>query len=397
MYTLGRGARRARLRSPVTCRAPVAFFEHSPMTAASQSDLGVQYLADKLSLLTRKQSEASRNAALDILTGRTPTHDPLAQWSPIAPMTNVAPARGRAASPWLAVALGVAAAAALAAGFAFGALTHPAASQPSGTAAGYATNALTRQAPSEPSDTAAPISIEHPPAGLGLAPGGSAAVPATPAAPAPAAGSDAAPLAQPHPAAAAPQPATTLRLLLDESFIFNEHHWPDDPNGTAWFASGAYHLAAKYPTHFVAIGIPGATDLQDSVLTAVFHKRGGPTGGGYGLIVRARDDEPLDGTSQLGHYYVFEVGDTGTVGVWLRDGERWVDLLSWSASDAVHPATAANELTVTAIGDRLSFQVNGIPVASQIDQLLHAGTAGVFVGGDGNQVSLDRMTVRIPS
>ncbi|HET6319558.1 MAG TPA: hypothetical protein VFG86_24130, partial [Chloroflexota bacterium] len=123
----------------------------------------------------------------------------------------------------------------------------------------------------------------------------------------------------------------------------------------------------------------------------------GPAGGGYGLIVRSRDGASLDGASQVGHYYVFEVGDRGEVGVWLRDADRWVDLLSWSKSDAVKPGTATNELTVSAIGDHLSFLVNGIPVASQVDDMLHAGAAGIFVGGDGNQVALEHLTIRVPS
>jgi len=114
------------------------------------------------------------------------------------------------------------------------------------------------------------------------------------------------------------------------------------------------------------------------------------------LLVRDATETPRDGRNQFGRYYVFEVGDRGEVGVWLRDGDRWVDLMTWTASDAVHPGSTANELTVTAIGERLSFLVNGIPVASQTDTLLHAGAAGIFVGGDGNEVALDRVVVRTP-
>jgi hypothetical protein len=41
----------------------------------------------------------------------------------------------------------------------------------------------------------------------------------------------------------------------------------------------------------------------------------------------------------------------------------------------------------------MSFVVNGIPVASQTDTTLRRGGAGVFVGGDGNEVALDRIAV----
>jgi hypothetical protein len=114
------------------------------------------------------------------------------------------------------------------------------------------------------------------------------------------------------------------------------------------------------------------------------------------LIVRDQYAGTRDGQSQAGRFYVFEIGDRGELGVWLRDGDRWVDLLPWTTSDAVRPGADRNELTVSAIGDRLSFMVNGIPVASQRDAMLQRGSLGIFTGGDGNQVVLERLTVRVP-
>jgi hypothetical protein len=146
----------------------------------------------------------------------------------------------------------------------------------------------------------------------------------------------------------------------------------------------------------VAVTVPGAQALGDTIVTASFHKLGGPSGGGYGLILRDQNPELRDGQNQLGHYYVFEVGDKGEVGVWLRDADQWIDLLTWTASDAVKPGTASNQLTVTAAGDHMSFVVNGIPVASQTDTVLRTGAVGVFVGGDNNEVALDRNAVSSP-
>jgi len=174
-----------------------------------------------------------------------------------------------------------------------------------------------------------------------------------------------------------PAPASVLKVLLDERYTSNR-------------------LATSQAGQFVAVAIPGAQDLGDTVVTGVFHKVGGPAGGGYGLILRDQNPEQRDGRNQLGRYFVFEVGDRGEVGVWLRDGDRWVDLLTWTLSDAVKPGSASNELTVTAAGDHMSFVVNGIPVASQTDTTLRRGGAGVFVGGDGNEVALDRIAVSSP-
>jgi hypothetical protein len=197
---------------------------------------------------------------------------------------------------------------------------------------------------------------------------------------------------------APPIPADQFRVLLDERFTASStaRDWPSDPHGMSWLTNGGYALAAREPAQFVGVGVPGTDQLQDMVLSASFQKTGGPIGGGYGLIVRDQGPGPRDGRNQLGRFYVFGVGDKGEIGVWLRELDRWVDLLSWTPSEAVRPGTATNELTVSAIGDQLSFLVNSIPVASQLDTVLHGGSVGLFTGGDGNEVAVDRVTVRVP-
>jgi hypothetical protein len=146
----------------------------------------------------------------------------------------------------------------------------------------------------------------------------------------------------------------------------------------------------------VAINVPMLDVLQDTIVSATFHKVGGPPGGGYGIIVRDQSQDPLDGVNQNGHYYVLEAGDKGEVGIWRRDGDRWIDLLSWQRSDAVRPDTATNELVVHAIGDRLTLSINGAEVATRTDATLPSGRTGIFVGGDGNQVAVDHLTVQTP-
>jgi hypothetical protein len=147
---------------------------------------------------------------------------------------------------------------------------------------------------------------------------------------------------------------------------------------------------------FVAIGAPIADVLQDVVVNASFRKLSGPAGGGYGIIVRDQSAATHDGATQDGRYYVLEVGDKGEVGIWRRDGDHWADLLPWQRSDAVKPGTATNELTVRASGNRLSMSVNGTQVVSRTDAAYSSGGVGIFVGGDGNQVAVDRFIVQTP-
>ncbi len=187
-----------------------------------------------------------------------------------------------------------------------------------------------------------------------------------------------------------------LRTLLDERFNDNRGGWPSNEQSTAWLADGNYRLFAHQPGQFVAIGAPVSGPLADVVVTAIFRKVGGPPGGGYGLIVRDQGPLPRDGINQSGRFYVLAVGDRGEMGIWRRDEDRWIDLLPWTPSDEVHRDHAANELSVRSVGPRLSLMVNGVEVASLVDSTLAEGAVGVFVGGDFNEVAVERLRVQVP-
>ncbi|HYW86504.1 MAG TPA: hypothetical protein VFB50_01940 [Chloroflexota bacterium] len=203
------------------------------------------------------------------------------------------------------------------------------------------------------------------------------------------------PTTQPEPTAA-PAPAST-RTLLDESFDDNSRNWPNNPQGIAWVSGGTLRLEPRRASQFVALGIPPVGEiLQDVTISGIFRKIGGPPGCGYGFIVRDQGPGPRDGVNQAGRYYVLEVDDKGEVGIWRRDGDRWVDLLPWQRADAVHTGNATNDVTVRASGERLSLSVNGTEVAASNDKTLTVGNVGIFVGGDGNQVALEQLTVKTP-
>jgi hypothetical protein len=142
--------------------------------------------------------------------------------------------------------------------------------------------------------------------------------------------------------------------------------------------------------------VPGQTDLADVFVSATFRKTAGPSGGGYGLIVRDQQPASRNGVDQSGSYYVFEVSDRGEFGVWQRDGNRWIDLVPWTASTAVRTGGAENQLAVAVVGESMTFLINGTPVTTQSDTKLKSGGVGIFAGGDGDQFLLDRLTVRAP-
>ena len=72
-----------------------------------------------------------------------------------------------------------------------------------------------------------------------------------------------------------------------------------------------------------------------------------PAGGGYGFVIRNQGSTAdLDGKSQNGSYLVVEVGDRGEVGIWQRDGARWIDVLTWRHADAVRTGEDPNLLVL---------------------------------------------------
>jgi hypothetical protein len=217
----------------------------------------------------------------------------------------------------------------------------------------------------------------------------------TAAATTPAITSTAAPTMVPTPVAVAPtaQVATQEAALLDTASSVLFDGWRSNPP----FASNSgtsYTLMSSIPGRFVAISAPMQDAVADVAVNATFRKVAGPPGGGYGLILRDQEPALRDGSNQGGQYYVFEIADNGRVGVWRRDNDRWMELQSWTPSTAVQTGTTSNDLAVRVVGNQLSFTVNGVDVFNASDDSLGPGGVGVFVGGDSNEVALEKFVVR---
>jgi hypothetical protein len=187
-------------------------------------------------------------------------------------------------------------------------------------------------------------------------------------------------------------PAFT-RTWFDAASTEPQSEWPNNSAGTAWFDGGEYHLFARQPGRFVAIGAPINVPLRDVTVTARIRKADGPAGGGYGIIVRDESASQRDGVSQQGRFYVLAAGDHGEFGIWRRDGDRWIDIIAWSPTEAVQPGDASNELMVLASGEQLRLLINGTEVAAVTDGNLREGRVGLFVGGDLNEAIVEQFVV----
>lgn len=218
---------------------------------------------------------------------------------------------------------------------------------------------------------------------------------ATPAAEIAGATSAAAPESTPEgpQAPAAPAAARPTSVLFDENFSSGSRLWPSDTQGPAWYEDGGYHLFARNSGQFVAIAAPFRQPLRDATLGGTFRKVDGPSGGIQGLIVRDVGPNVRDGVSQVGNFYMLGIDDRGQYGVWRREGDRWIDLVPLTPSDAIQRGTAANDLTVRAIDDRITLAVNGVEVATVLGAAAQAGAVGVYAGGDFNHVVLSRFQI----
>ena|SRR6266508_1744582 len=197
----------------------------------------------------------------------------------------------------------------------------------------------------------------------------------------------------------APQASPTLtglvRTVFEENFADNQRNWPNDPQGTAWLADGAYRLADRQPGQFVAIRAPAGQSFRDLVVMGTFRKVGGPAGGYYGLIVRDEGSDPADAANPGARYYVLAAGDRGEISIWHREGDRSIDLLPWVSSGTVHIGDGANQLAARVVGQRLTFLVNGIQVAEVLDPEPRVGGVGIYVAGDSNEVALNQFVVQV--
>lgn len=200
-------------------------------------------------------------------------------------------------------------------------------------------------------------------------------------------------------APAAPAPAAE-RILMDRSFSSasgpapTAEGWPDNPHGTSWMEPDGYALFQAQPARFVAIRAPVEAIPANVRVTAEFRKTDGPSGGGYGVIVRDQSPRTLDGTEQSGNYLVFEAGDRGEFGVWRRSVDHWDDLITWTPTTAIRRGTAINTLMVEAIGSQLTFVINDQTVARLQDAAPAAGGVGVFLGGDFNRALLEHIRIQ---
>lgn len=132
-------------------------------------------------------------------------------------------------------------------------------------------------------------------------------------------------------------------------------------------------------------------DLQDFRLTVEASQVAGPDDNEYGVLVRMQDPR---------NFYAFSISGDGYFLVSrFVDGVRQPLGADWTPSDAIHPGIGTNVLEVIAQGNRLTFVVNGQPLAQVEDDRFAHGDIGLYAGSfyeGGVEVHFDNLRVTAP-
>ncbi len=159
------------------------------------------------------------------------------------------------------------------------------------------------------------------------------------------------------------------------SSSFNYNH-----NGWSVVSGSWYHDAGRY---WRSEGRPDAWNsvrhvntYRNFVFQSTFKREG--NGGGYynnSLIVRGRVN--WDGDDNWGPAYFFSFANNGYFSVWKEYGDGSYDpVQDWTYSSAIDDLIW-KKLKVTAVGNRMTFSINGRQVWSGYDYSFTAGQVGI--------------------
>ena len=143
------------------------------------------------------------------------------------------------------------------------------------------------------------------------------------------------------------------------------------PNQLAWAAAGK--------------------DFGDFRLSVEATQVAGPDDNEYGVLVRMQDSS---------NFYRFSISGDGYFLVSkFVDGQQVLLGKDWTPSEAIHRGQATNVLEVVCQGDRLTFVVNGQPLAQVEDGEFSHGDVALYAGAfyeGGVEVHFDNLRVTEP-
>jgi hypothetical protein len=170
-------------------------------------------------------------------------------------------------------------------------------------------------------------------------------------------------------------------LLLEDNFSDPQSGWDRRSDADAeWdYRDGEYRIAVFTPDLAVWSNTSEQHDWADLVMTVEARRVEGPLDNQYGVIVRYQDQS---------NFYLFSISSDGMFTVQMLRDDEWIDLVTWTASEAVRPGEETNTLRVECDGTHMRFLVNEELLTEGEDDTFASGSVGLMAGSfaEGNMV-----------
>lgn len=183
-------------------------------------------------------------------------------------------------------------------------------------------------------------------------------------------------------------------VLYQDDFSADAGNWAldSDLEASATYADGKLHQYIASP-NLIAWAELKDREFDDFSLEVDATQISGPDDNSYGVVFRLNSPSA---------YYRFDISGDGHLSFMRRDesdGGRWVEVIDWTPSAAIHRGASSNRIKVVAQGSHFSFSVNGQLVAEADDGTYRSGAIGLEAGSfdePGVRIAFDNLIVRQP-
>jgi hypothetical protein len=191
-------------------------------------------------------------------------------------------------------------------------------------------------------------------------------------------------------------PPRDPNLLFTDDFSKADSGWDTytGAEGAVAYDNGQYLIRVDEPQLYLW-GTPGL-NLTDAAIEGEATYAAGPVNNEFGVMCRFAKN------GDQSSFYFFVISSDGyyASGKVVKDKLTYLDPKDFQASSAISTDPAAvHHLAATCQGNKLSFSLNGVPLAAFEDSDLKRGDAGLIVGTfdeAGASLHFDNVVIRKP-
>jgi hypothetical protein len=156
---------------------------------------------------------------------------------------------------------------------------------------------------------------------------------------------------------------------IEDEFNESSGRWDEGVQGnfSLWTEGGGFHIQV-HKENFAAWSIYHDLAVSDA-LVITHAKRISEVEGAYGLITRYQD---------VSNFYYFIVDDAGYFTLGKRLAGEYIDLIGWTASEAILSGDDVNSLGITISGNEIVAFINSQVVGIVSDDSFQAGHVGML-------------------